>query len=146
MAGNQVLSGDALAGIQNNADFYSDLNLGKNSTEKQTVGVADIDGEQHYRVRLVNRDGDESYLYFSKETGLLGGIDRMDATPMGKVPTQVRLRDYVEADGLQSPRTIATTQNAVESLMQIESISYDTLNEGAFELPPEIQSVLDQQG
>ena len=144
--GNQVLAGDALAAMQNTADFYSDLNLGKDTTEKETVGVADIDGEPHYRVRLVNKEGDENYLYFSKKTGLLGGIDRMDATPMGKVPTQVRMRNYVKANGLQSPRAIATNQNGIESVIQIESISYGTVKQGAFEVPPEIRSVLDQQG
>ncbi len=56
-------------------------------------------------------DGEESYLYFSKETGLLSGIDRMELGPMGKAPTQIRMGNYIESDGVKTARKITSSQN-----------------------------------
>jgi hypothetical protein len=145
MSGNEILTGEALAGMINSADFYSDLNLGKDSSEQETVGVASFGDEDHYRVRLVGERGEETFLYFSTSSGLMSGIGRMDMIAMNKVPTEIRLKDYTEFEGVLSPRLIVTNQNFVESIMQIESMTYDTVDEQSFALPAEIQTIVNDQ-
>lgn len=146
MSGNRVFKGEALQGLIESADFYADnLHLGNGAIKQETVEtVAFEDGEQ-FRVLLINENGDESYLYFSKETGLLRGIDRMGLGAGGSlVPTQIRLGNYIEFDGVKTARKISSSQNGVETIVEIDSVSYDAPADNAFELPAEIQALTNE--
>ncbi|MGA8263561.1 MAG: hypothetical protein WB779_03880 [Ignavibacteriaceae bacterium] len=141
MSGNRILEGEALKQMIARADFYnSDLNLGKDAVKLETVQTVKFDDGEQYKVLLVDANGEESYLYFSKETGLLSGIDRMETGAMGKMPAQIRLSNYVESDGVKTARRIISSQNGGETIIEIDSVSYNPLAENAFELPAEIQS------
>lgn len=142
MAGNRILEGEALQEMIKSADFYADnLNLGKGALEQETVGTVEFEDGEHYRVLVILSNGEESYMYFSKETGLLTGMDRMQSGAMGRVPTEIRLSDYAEFDGIKTAKRISSTQNGVETIIEIDSISYEPLPENAFELPAEIQAL-----
>lgn len=146
MSGNKVLDGEALQAMIAKANFYGDnLQLGKGAIKQKTVDVVTFDGGEQFRVFLLNAKGEESYLYFSKETGLLSGMDRMEFGAMGKVPTQIRLSSYVELDGLKTVRRISSSQNGVETIIEINSVSYDDLAGNAFDLPSEIQALVKNQ-
>ncbi len=141
MSGNRILEGEALKQMIARADFYnSDLNLGKDAVKLETVQTVNFDDGEQHKVLLVDANGEESYLYFSKETGLLSGIDRMETGAMGKMPTQIRLSNYLETDGIKTPRKITSVQNGGETVIEIDSVSYNALAENAFDLPVEIQS------
>jgi hypothetical protein len=145
MSGNKVLQGDALKGMIRSADFYSDnLHLGNDAVKMETVETVTFDDGEHFRVMLINADGDESYLYFSKETGLLSGTDTMTLGGGGMVPTQIRLGNYVEYEGVKTARRITSTQGGVETIIEIDSVSYDAIPENAFELPAEIQALVSE--
>lgn len=143
MSGNRILEGEALKQMISRADFYgNNLHLSKDAVKMETVQSIPSDNGEQFKVLLVNSNGEEKYLYFSKETGLLSGIDMMELSSMGKVPTQIRLSNYVETDGVKTSRTIKSTQNGVETIIQIDSASYDPISENAFDLPTEIQSLV----
>ncbi|MCF8262735.1 MAG: hypothetical protein K9J12_18295 [Melioribacteraceae bacterium] len=145
MAGNMILEGEALKQMIARADFYgNDLHLGKNAAKLETVQIVTVEDGEQYKVLLVDANGEESFLYFSKETGLLRGIDKMELGPLGKAPTQIRMDNYVEADGVKTAHKISSSQNGVESIIELDSVSYSALSENAFELPAEIQSQLNK--
>lgn len=145
MSGNSVLQGEALKGMIKSADFYADnLHLGKDAVKQETVETVIFGDTEHFKVLLIDENGEESYAYFSKETGLLSGYDRMQFGAMGKAPTQVRLNNYMESDGLKTARKIISSQNGVETIIEIDSVSYNTLPDNAFELPAEIQSLINK--
>lgn len=144
MSGNKVLEGEALRGIIEDADFYSDnLHLGKGAVKQETLETVIFDDGEHFRVLQISADGEESYLYFSRETGLLSGMDKMSLGGGGSmVPTQIRLDNYVEFEGLKTARRITRSQGGIETIIEIDSVLYDTLAEDAFELPAEIQAMV----
>ncbi|MCP5063743.1 MAG: hypothetical protein GY936_14945 [Ignavibacteriae bacterium] len=143
MSGNKVLAGEALQAMITKSDFYANnLQLGKGATKKKTVDIVTIDGSEQFRVFLLNDKGEESFLYFSKETGLLSGIDRMELGAAGIVPTKIRLSNYVELDGLKTVRRISSSQNGIETIIEISSLSYNELAENVFDLPSEIQALV----
>ncbi len=145
MSGNRILEGEALKQMIARADFYgNDLHLGKDAVKLETVQTVEFEDGEQYKVLSVDNDGEESYLYFSKETGLLSGIDRMESGAMGKVPTQIRMSGYIESGGVKTARKISSMQNEVETIIEIDSVSYSSIAENAFELPEEIQSKLKQ--
>ena len=141
MSGNKILEGEALKQMIARADFYGNsLYLGKDAVEKETVETVTFEDGQQYKVLLVDENGEESYLYFSKETGLLSGIDKMEIGTMGKAPTQIRLGNYVEYGGVKTAHRITSSQNGVETIIEIDSVSYAPLAENAFDLPEELQT------
>ncbi|HKI45875.1 MAG TPA: hypothetical protein VKA08_11145 [Balneolales bacterium] len=141
MSGNRILKGEALQQMIKRADFYgNDVHLGKGAVKQETVGIVTFGEDKQFKVLLVNADGEESYLYFSKESGLLSGMDSMELSMTGKVPTQTRLSNYVETDGIKTAHRITSSQNGVLTIIEIDSISYSTLADNAFALPAEIQS------
>lgn len=143
MSGNNVLKGEALQAMITNADIYANnLHLGKGAAEQRTINTVTFDKGEQYKVFLVDAKGEESFLYFSKETGLLSGMDKMTLGPMGKMPTKIRLSNYVEFDGLKTARTISSSQNNVETLMEIDSVSYEKPASNVFDLPSEIQALI----
>jgi hypothetical protein len=143
MTGTKILDGAALKTMTNKANFYADnLQLGKNTIRQRTVDVTTFNGGEQYRVFLLNDKGEESYLYFSKESGLLTGMDQMELGAMGMMPTQIRLSNYVELDGLKTVSRISSLQNNVETIIEINSVSYEKLSKNAFDLPLEIQALV----
>jgi hypothetical protein len=144
-AGNVILEGEALQQMIARADFYgNNLHLGKDAVKLETIQTVNFEDGKQFKVLLVDANGEESYLYFSKETGLLRGIDMMELGPMGKVPTQIRMNNYVESDGVKTAQRITSTQNGVETIIEIDSVSYNPIHENAFELPNEIKTIVNQ--
>lgn len=145
MSGNRVLQGEALQDLIQRADFYADnLNLGKGAIKQETVETVTFEDGEHFKVLIVNSNGEESYLYFSKETGLLSGTDRMQMGMTGKVPTQIRLTDYLEFEGLKTASRISSSQSGVETIIEIHSVSYDPIAANTFDLPAEIQALVSE--
>ncbi|MDN4504343.1 hypothetical protein QX776_18180 [Alteromonadaceae bacterium BrNp21-10] len=142
MTGNQLLEGDALKALQARADFYADLHLAGDSVKQQTVEIATIDGEENYRVLLVSAEGNESFLFFSKTTGLLTGKESMEKTPYGVLPTTVKISDYSEFAGLKFAKKVVTSQGGFDSILQIDSVSFADIAENAFDMPAEIQALI----
>lgn len=143
MSGNQILSGEALKAMKEKSNFYGNtVDLGKDALKKETVEITKIDEKDYYRVMLVNKAGEESYLFFSLETGLLNIIDRVELGPTGKVPTRIILSDYVEHEGVKISRKMLTKQNGVETTIEFSSVSFSIESKNAFELPAEIKALV----
>lgn len=145
MAGNIILEGEALQQMIARADFYAnDLHLGKNAVKLETVETVNFEDGEQYKVLMVDTNGEESYLYFSKKTGLLSGIDMMQLGTMGKMPAQIRMSNYVEFEDVKTAGIIKSTQNGVETIIEINSVSYNPIDENAFDLPNEIKTIVSQ--
>ncbi|MGL1955729.1 MAG: hypothetical protein OCD00_00220 [Colwellia sp.] len=145
MSGNELLEGEALHAMIMKADFYADnLHLANGVIKQKTVEIATFADGKHYRVLLVNAKGEESFLFFSTKTGLLSGMDRMEQGASGSVPTQIRLGNYVEFDGMKTARRVSSSQNGVETIIEITAISYNELAPNAFDLPVEIQAMINE--
>ena len=69
-------------------------------------------------------------------------MDKMEQGPMGKVPTKLRLSNYVELDGLKTVRRISSSQGGIETIIEIESVSNDDLADNVFDLPSEIKALI----
>lgn len=143
MSGNRVLQGDALQGMIDNADFYgNNLHLGKNAVMMKTIEKVTFNDTEHFRVVMVDADGNEQYLYFSEETGLLSGVDTMAMSATGITPTQIRMEKYKEFGGVQVAMKIISSQNGVDTVIEFDTVSYDDLTDNTFDLPEEIQNQL----
>jgi hypothetical protein len=138
-AGNKILTGEELAAIAKKADFYADnLNMGKDSTTTKTLELLDVDGEEQYKVLLVNKQGEEIFLYFSKKTGLLRGKESIESTAYGKLPTKLKINHYTEHEGMKIVTDLSSTQGGVETIIKFNSISFNKIPDSTFATPKEI--------
>lgn len=141
MSGSRILEGEALKQMIARADFYgNNIHLGENAVKQKTIQLVNLDDGEYYKVLLVDANGEESFLYFSKKSNLLRGIDMMELSATGKTPTQIRMSNYVESEGIKTAHRISSTQNGVETIIQIDSVSYEPLAKNAFDLPNKIQA------
>jgi photosynthetic reaction center cytochrome c subunit len=61
-------------------------------------------------------------LYFDEQSGLLIRTIRYAETPLGRNPTQIDYADYRDADGVQVPFRITTSQPGNSSAIQFETV------------------------
>lgn len=138
MMGNKILDGEALAAMRAKADFFADsLSLTADATKLETLEVVEFDGNQHYKVLKVAPSG-ESFLYFSKDTGLLAGIDSMQLTPQGKMPTETRITQYQQYGDVLFATKMVSTQGGMAAVIEFSSVSFEAIPEAEFKLPAEI--------
>lgn len=112
-SGLRELGGKELAKRQRAADFYNDLNYGKQYTKTIVTGVETVGTAQAYRVDATTPEGDIEKLYFDKQSGLLVRKDEASETPEGLIPTQSYFEDYRTIDGIKYPFTARITSPAV---------------------------------
>jgi len=142
LQGNSVLDGDALADLELRSDYYLPLNMGSLYEEYETQEITNINANEAYKVRSVDSRGKETFAYFSTDTGLLVALEMVSASPMGDIPTSTYMEEYREFEGYLQPTRLIIEQAGQEFAIEIDSITFDDVNESQFTPPAAIQSLL----
>lgn len=140
MSGPQILDGAMAETIRIDADFFGPLNYAKNFKSITTVDKTEFAGAECYKLEMVDQLDQKRLAYFSVETGLQLGGEATMSTPMGEIDTVTTMSDYKEYGGLLSPMKTVTSMMGMEQVIMVESIEYDTVDDGLFELPEEIKN------
>ncbi len=109
----------------------------------ETVGAAEFDNRACWRVRLVWRSGRESFDCYDVDTGLLIAAETTQPSPMGDIHTVSILREYQEYDGLKVATQVIQQIMGQRQVITIEHIDSSEPAASLFELPPAIQTLLD---
>ena len=124
------------------ADFDGTLHLPGHVKELTTVGRADFDGRQAFKVHVVLANGVEQDEYFDTQSGLEIGWEAKRSTPLGVVPTTAILRDYKKFGALMHPTTLVQKALFVEQVLHITSVEYNVVPANTFEPPAAIKALL----
>jgi hypothetical protein len=124
------------------ADFDSVLHAANRLKELTTVGRADFDGHQTFKIKVVLVSGVEQDEYFDVESGLLIGTEARRATPLGVVPTSAMLRDYKKFGPLLQPTVLVQKALFIEQVLRISTVEYDVVPPNAFDPPAPIKALL----
>jgi hypothetical protein len=141
MTGAQVLSGDQLETMKVQADFYAPLNYAKHYKSMETVGEEQWAGQAAYKVKMVNMAGKEQFQYFSKDTGLLLGLQGVQAGPMGESEVKITMTDYKDFGGSKLPGKMTIDVAGMQIEQTVESVTYDDVDAAAFELPASVKAI-----
>ena len=85
--------------------------------------------------------------YYSKKSGLLLKTAATAVSPMGEVAVEVELSDYKTFDGILFPTRSRQKAGAQQLEINITNVTTDQpFPAGAFDLPPEIKTLVDKAG
>jgi|APSaa5957512535_1039671.scaffolds.fasta_scaffold32172_3 hypothetical protein len=141
LQGNSLLEGDALTDLLQNSDYYLPLNLGLSPGLVTEEIVTNI-GDDAYKVKLTDERGKDSFLFFDVSSNLLVRSDAVASTPLGEIPVTTYLSDYESYDGYLQPSRLTISQAGQEFSIEVDSIEFDSVSDGDFEPPSEIQALL----
>ena len=141
MTGAQLLAGEQLAGMKQQADFYAPLNYSKHFTTMETVEATDFNGQPAYKVKLVNAAGRESFEFFAKDTGLLLGMQGVQAGPMGENEVKLAFSDYKDFGGVKIPGKTTIDVAGMQIEQTVETVTFDDVDPAAFEPPASVKAL-----
>jgi tetratricopeptide (TPR) repeat protein len=98
------LSGNELAQLELDAEFYSELKLRSLYPQMEVLGKAKVHDRDAYVVLAAPREGSPRRMYFDTETWLQVRVDVEQ--PQGKETLENYLEDYREVDGILMPFTM----------------------------------------
>ena len=143
--GPRLLEGRELDQLKYAADFYQDLHDPAGFSSMTVVARGSFEGEDCYEVKLVRKTGFELTEFFSTKTGLIVGV-KMNATmQMGSVPVTTTLGEYKVFGGVLTATVSHQKMMGLESVMMINSVSFDPVDPKTFDLPPQIAALVRQQ-
>lgn len=144
--GPMVLEGRQLDQMRQQADFYGALHPTDLIASLETVERTEFEGHSCYKVKVVTTWGEEYFEYFDVETGLMVGVERTQASPMGEIPVTSVVSDYEEFDGLLVATKSVQRMMGVEQIITLTSVESWTPDEATFELPAEIEALTEGAG
>lgn len=141
-SGPALAEEEALAQLKDQSNFFSSLYRDEDLQSLEFVGKEEFAGNDAYRVAVVNRNGSESTLFFSVESGLLVGIDSVQHTPMGEIAVRATIGEYQEFDGVMMPTRTEQTMMGMQQVMVIESLSFEAIADSVFALPEAVAGLV----
>jgi outer membrane lipoprotein-sorting protein len=130
------VTGDGLAALKNEADFYRAIRL-KDDYPKMTVkGKESVDGHDAYVVEAVPAAGAPMTMSFDADSGLLVRAQTVADGPMGKTDVVTTLSDYREVDGVHVPFAIHSDMGEIAFTIKLTEIKHNVpIDDAKFNKP-----------
>lgn len=106
MTGLRELSGEELAVLRREADFYQPLNLKKHFPKLEVKGKETVGKSETYLLIATPTEGSPEKWYFDVTTGLLVRQDAERETAQGKMSSEEYFDDYKDVGGVKMPHSI----------------------------------------
>jgi hypothetical protein len=139
--GPMVLSGRAREQMEQQADLHLPLHLDRWVDSMKVLGAVEFSGKPTYEVQVWLRTGENFREYYDRETGLLVGVSRTQASPMGDLPATSVLDDYRDVGGVRMAGTIRLTVMGIEQVIRVDSVSLAPIPDSVFALPAAIAAL-----
>lgn len=141
--GPMVLEGRMLDQTRHQAEMASPLHPETLIASVETVERTDFEARPCYKVKVTTRWGEEYFEYFDVESGLMVGVERTQASPMGEVPTTTVLSDYKEFGGVLSPTKSAQRVMGMEQIITVLEVTDMQRDDAIFAIPDEIKALME---
>jgi hypothetical protein len=106
MTGLRELSGEELATLKREADFYQPLNFKKHYPKLEVKGKEKVGNSEAYVVIATPAEGGPDKMYFDVNSGLIVREDAERETGQGKMAIEVYLEDYKDVGGVKVAHTM----------------------------------------
>jgi hypothetical protein len=100
------LSGEELAVLKREADFYQPLNFKKHFSKLEVKGKETVGSSETYVLIATPAEGGPEKLYFDVATGLLVRQDAERETAQGKMATEEYFEEYKAVGGVMVPHVM----------------------------------------
>ena len=141
--GPRLLEGKELDALKESASIDASLRSADAYPVRETVELAEMNGQACHKVRFVSAAGRESFDCFSTESGLKVATITTQETPMGAIEVLTLIGDYRDFDGINMPTRMTQQIYGAEQIITVETVEYGVVTEEDFTPPPAIQTLID---
>ena len=142
LTGPLVLSGSELAEARERADMLAALRDRSIVPGRETIELAEVDGEACWRVKLRWLSERESFDCYSEITGLLLASEDSQTSSMGEIRVVTRFSDYREFHGMVVPTTLVQTSMGQTQEMSVRDVYVGDVDAAELAPPPSIRTLL----
>ncbi len=145
LQGPRIKSGAERADALRDGAFNPALNWQKLYVKGETAGVETTEGHECYKVVLTPQEGKPLVEFYDKTSGLLVKTVTTVNSQLGEINAEILYSDYQKDGGVLSPHHMVNRAVSQEFVIQIQSVEINAdLPKDRFDLPPEVQAVLDK--
>jgi hypothetical protein len=145
LIGPMLLEGKMLEQVASQADFDHILHPMEDYKSMETIDLVPFEGQECYKLKLVDKSGMETIEYFSKKTGLQAGLSMRQESPLGAMNVTTAVSDYKKFGDITMPARISQKIAGMEQVMTFDTVEWDTVQDDVFELPKEVKALLEKQ-
>lgn len=144
MAGPRIAEGEELETRKAAAGFAEAFGIYDPSKYASVTVLerATFAGEEAYKVELKRSVGPTVLSYFSVASGLFIGSQTSVVSPMGTIEVNAVAGDYKTFGKLKMPTRLTQSQAGQDITITFTDITFDTVAQDAFALPPAIQALV----
>jgi len=147
ITGTRLLKGEEKAQFMRQATYNAELVPERLYTRIETVGTEAIDGKPHYKVALTPPEGRVVHQWFDIESGLLTQMTMTVSHQMGEIPSEARVSDYREIDGILVPYRTVTKLLQIEQVLVIEKVVQgEAVPPTKFDPPADVRALMQHGG
>lgn len=140
--GPMLLEGKQKEQLAQQANFDRMLHDPKDYKLMEVTGVSNFEGEDCYKLKLVDHYRTETTEYFSKKTGLQKGFSGTQDTPFGPITATTLVAEYKKFGDVLFPAKIVQKMSGLENVMTITEMEFNKVPTETFELPPEVKALV----
>ena len=118
------------------------LNMEDDNKDLQTVDRAQFDGEDCYKLKMINEEGSEQFAFFSVDKKLIRAMQVNQEGPMGPASTTVKFEDWKTKDGLNLFNKLNIEQGGMEMTLTFDEVEFNKVDPAVFELPDDVKTLL----
>ncbi len=134
--GFYAVSGQLLASMRRDAEFYREINLRALYPKMTIIGSEKIGDREAYLIEAIPDNDPAEKMYFDVLTGLLVRRDEQVKFPQGSAELKIYFEDYKEVDGIKLPFTITRFGPNGRTLTQISEVKQNVpIDDAKFNQP-----------
>jgi outer membrane lipoprotein-sorting protein len=144
MAGPRIAEGEELETRKAAAGFSESFGI-YDPARYESVQVLEkttFAGEEAYKIELKRKVGPAVLSYFSVASGLFIGSQTSVVSPMGTIEVNAVAGDYKTFGKIRMPTKLMQSQSGQDITITFTDITFDTVTDDAFALPPAIQALV----
>lgn len=144
LTGPSIMEGAELRDMARQADFFAILHEAENYKSMENLGKADFEGEECYKLKLVDTDGQETTEFYSVKTGLQTGFTGTQESSFGKITATSVNHEHKKFGDLLLPSKVTQKMAGagLSQTMTIESVEFNNVPDSTFAIPAEIKALL----
>src|SRR5271170_6691069 len=145
LQGPRVKQGAEKADAFREGAFNGSLNWQKLYVKGETAGVETVERHECYKVVLTPKEGNPLVEYYDKKSGLLVKTMTTVSSQLGEIKAEIVYEDFQKDGAVWSPHRMINRAAQQEFVIQIQSVETNVdLPKDRFDLPPEIQALVDK--
>ncbi|MBL8964138.1 MAG: hypothetical protein KF787_02125 [Phycisphaeraceae bacterium] len=146
MTGPTLMEGAERDQLLKECDLQSEVSLDKYYSAVNTIGKAEVEGVECYKVEFTPLNGPKQVRFYEAGSGLLVKMEGEQESQGNVYNVSTMLLDYREIAGIKVPFKMTSSMVGMSSSMTYESIELNTdIPREKFEIPDDVRKLVEKK-